>query len=258
MLAKKPYDDVALAGLVEGRFIYSTVLGRHVLPFVLNPPATVVLPVRNEDGVLDVVDANNLVREGYRNFGRWMHDAEKIWETKRGEKADKQTAYGWLDYQGKLSSQNLKHRYLVLYNAEGTNVSATFFDRKSHPLSLIVEHTIYWAAFSNKQEAAYLCAVLNSRVVNRAIKPFQATGLMGERHIQKKVLELPIPTFDSAVPVHLSLAQLGEDARLQTEMIVGALGFPNSTSIARQRAFVREQLKSALNEIDSAVTKLLS
>jgi hypothetical protein len=54
--AKKPYDDVYLSGLVEGRFIFSTAISRHLLPFVHLHPATLVLPVEAKNGLLTVVD----------------------------------------------------------------------------------------------------------------------------------------------------------------------------------------------------------
>ena len=61
--AKKPYD-VKLDGLVEGRFIYSSALARHLLPFVVLEPATVVLPYEVKSGLLYPRNA-----EALRNLG---------------------------------------------------------------------------------------------------------------------------------------------------------------------------------------------
>jgi methylase of polypeptide subunit release factors len=256
-LAKKPYDDVRLRGPVEGQFVYTTVLGRHVLPFALVSPAIVILPVEWSNGNLSVVKGDKLTRDGFREMGKWMQGAEEIWNAKRKDKAEKQSLYERLDYQGELTSQDFNHRYLVLYNAEGTNVAATFFDRASRKLPLVVEHTVYWGAFASKDEAHYLTAVLNSQVVNLAIKPFQAIGLLGERHVQKKLLELPIPTFNHESAKHKEIARFGLEASQKTEAVVSAGEFPLKTSIARQRAFIREHLKSELGEIDKLVAALL-
>lgn len=256
-LAKKPYDQVTLNGQVEGRFVYCTVLGRHILPFASASPATVVLPVKEKDGNLSVIRADKLKADGYREFAKWMLTAEEIWNDKRKEKADKQSLYERLEYQGGLSAQHFSHRYLVLYNAEGTNVAATFFDRHSYALPLVVEHTVYWAALANRNEADYLCAVLNSQTVNLAIKPFQATGLLGERHIQKKLLELPIPTFDHENKAHTDIAKLGVQAREEAAKVIGSAEYPADTSIARQRGFVRLNLKDTMKGIDKLVAVLL-
>ena len=255
--AKKPYDDVKMQGLVEGKFIYSTAIAKHLLPFVLLTPATLVLPVEEKGGILSVVTAEILMKDGYRDFGKWMQDAETLWNVKREDKADKQSLYQWLDYQTKLTRQELRHRFLVLYNSDGMNVSATFFDRNSHPLRFIADCTLYWAAFSNHEEADYLVSVLNSNTVNVAIKPFQPSGLLGERHIHKKLLELPIPIYEENNTTHHRLSKLGAKAREEAAKAVKSGAFPAESSIARQRAFIRTHLESEMEQIDKLVGAVL-
>jgi hypothetical protein len=41
--AKPPYDTVKMKGRVEGRFIFSTALSRHLLPFALVSPPPILL-----------------------------------------------------------------------------------------------------------------------------------------------------------------------------------------------------------------------
>jgi hypothetical protein len=255
--AKKPYDDIHLSGMVEGRFIFQTALSRHLLPFISLHPVSVVLPLESEDGVLSVIQSKTLTKEGYRDFAKWMKAAEQLWNTKRGDKADKQTLYERLDYQSGLTVQSLVHRHLVLYNAAGTNVSAAYFDRHEHP-RFVVEHKLYWGAFSNAHEAHYVVAVLNSQTANEIIKPFQSTGLMGERDIEKKLLELPIPTFDHRNPKHNALADLGHSAWKKGKELVKSAEFPAGASTARQRGFVRVNLESELSQIDKLVINLFA
>jgi|HubBroStandDraft_5_1064220.scaffolds.fasta_scaffold03652_5 hypothetical protein len=255
--AKPPYDKVQMSGLVEGRFIYSSAVAKHLLPFTLLKPAPVVLPIVVKHGLISVRESEALERDGFRKFGKWMREGERIWKEKREAKADKQDLYERLDYQKELSSQELGHRYLVLFNKSGTNVSAASFDRHTHKIPFLVDYTLYWASFSNQQEADYVAAVLNSSVVNAAIKPFQSTGLLGERDVTKKLLELPIPTFDHNNATHVTIAELGLQAREQAVVALRSGNLPAATSLARQRAFIRTHLESTLNEIDKRVTKLL-
>jgi methylase of polypeptide subunit release factors len=257
MQAKPPYKDTRLSGLVEGRFIYSVVIARHLMPFAVLEPSTAVLPLEVMHGLLNVRNAEVLTVTGYREFAKWMREAERIWREKREGKAGRQTLEEWLDYHSKLTAQNLSQRYLILYNAPGTNVSAAYFDREAHALPLIVEHTVYWAAFANQDEADFVVAILNSAAANETIKPFQATGLLGERHIEKKLLDLPIPVYDAKVSAHRKLAELGEKARRDAAAAVKSSGFPSATSLARQRAFVRQNLKATLGEIDRIVRTIL-
>lgn len=255
--AQPPYDDVEMKGMVEGRFLFTTALSRHVVPFTHFAPANIVLPVSAEDGALTVIESPKLMDSGFREFGAWMRKAEELWNTKRGDKAEKQTIYQWLDYQGKLTNQSLNPRHLVLYNAAGTNVSATYFDRHEYP-TFVVEHKLYWSAFADPQEAHYVAAVFNSDVPNQAIKPFQSTGLMGERDIEKKLLELPIPLFDPEDALHRKLSEMGVIARTAAGEAIKSEDFLASGLLARQRGFVRTHLEKELKEIDKLVAKLLS
>ncbi|HEV2498283.1 MAG TPA: N-6 DNA methylase [Terriglobia bacterium] len=255
--AKRPYRDVRMEGLVEGKFIFSSALSKHILPFVAVPPATVVLPIETQDGAIHIHTSESLRQQGYREFARWMQKAESIWEQKRGVKSARHTAIEWLDYQGKLTRQNLHASHLVLYNASGTNVSAAYLDRESLPAPFVVDHKLYYAALADQMEADFLTALLNSKVANDAIKPFQSSGLLGERDIHKKLLDLPIPTFNPDNQAHPQLAELGGRARQEAVRAIKAPDFPARSSLARQRAFIRKKLANTLGEIDKTVRKML-
>jgi hypothetical protein len=255
--SKPPYDKIRLEGFIDGRFLYSSALAKHVVPFATLTPATVALPLKDKDGVLSIVTSQSLKKEGYREFATWIGEAERLWVEKRDQKAARMSLLEWLDYQGKLTAQDLRQQHLVLYNAAGTNVAAACFDRKSCSLPFVVDHKLYWAAFSDPNEADYVAAVLNSDTANKAIKPFQSTGLLGERDIHKKLLELPIPTFDHENEKHQALAKLGKQAREEAVKIVHSGEFPATTTIARQRAFIRVALKDQMKTIDNLVAALL-
>lgn len=255
-VAKPPYDTVHMKGRVEGRFIFSTALARHLLPFALIDPPAILLPCEARDSSLTVLTADALRHRGYREFARWMHEAESLWNAARKQKAERQTVYEWLDYQGKLTDQNLSHPYLVLYNAAGTNIAAAVLARCSLSMPFVVDHTLYWAACGTEEEAHYLAAILNSNVPNDEIKPFQSLGLMGERHIHKKVLELPIPSFDEKEPHHRKLAELGAEAHHQAAVFIEETTL--SDSLGKRRGMVREVVADTIQEIDAIVEALLA
>ena len=254
--AKPPYDAVKMKGRVEGRFIFSTALSRHLLPFALVCPPPLLLPCETNDGSLTVLTADDLRRKGYREFAKWMHEAETIWNAARKRKAEMQTLYQRLDYHAGLTCQTLSAPYLVLYNAAGTNISAAVVDRHSLPLPFVVEHKLYWAAFDSGEEAHYLAAILNSNVPNDEIKPFQSVGLMGERDIEKKVLELPIPIFDEKKPSHRKLAKLSAEAHRVAVDFIAATTLPGS--LAKKRSMVREAVSETVEQIDALVAGLLA
>ena len=253
--AKPPYRDVKLRGQIEGRFLYMTCLSRHILPFAVLSPATIVVPVEADRGSLHVRTAEQLRKDGYREMASWMRKVEIIWKEKRKDKAASQSIYQWLDYQGKLTAQNLNHQHMVLYNAAGTNISAAHLNCASLPLQFLVDHKLYWLACSGQEEADYLVAILNSEVVNVAIKPFQSMGLLGERDIHKKLLDLPIPEYDSRRMDHTNIADLGRAIREKAMGLV--LSRPLPSTLARQRALVRESFRDEFQEIDKLVVNLL-
>lgn len=253
--AKRPYQDVHMRGRVEGRFLYTTALSRHILPFVVLTPSLITVPVEAERGVLRVRTSDQLRKDGYRDMASWMRKVEAVWCEKRKEKGNRETVYEWLDYQGKLTAQDLNDRHMVLYNAAGTNISAAYLDRAVLKQPFLVDHTTYWLSCRSQEEAEYLVAILNSEVVNLAIKPFQSMGLLGERHVHKKVLDLPIPEYDDKDNTHRAIARKGANAHAKA----AALDMSSNTckGLARQRAFVRTRLQDSLQEIDKAVATLL-
>ena len=256
--AKPPYRDVFMSGPVEGRFLFKTAIAKHILPFFVLEPADVILPVLVENDKATIKTARALKDDGYREVGDWMLRAESLWKSFRGAKAERQSYLQRLDYGRGLTSQPLGIRYLVLYNAAGTNISAGVFDRHASKTVFLVEHKLYYFATSRIGEADYLSAILNSDCINQIIKPFQSVGLQGERDIEKKVLELPIVKYDARIPLHSQISSLGASARTRMRRWMEA-GPPNwPKSLARQRANAREVANSQLTEIDDLVEKLLS
>jgi hypothetical protein len=184
-----------------------------------------------------------------------MEQVEVLWAQKRQSKADRQTVYEWLDYNNKLTKQNTNTHFLVLYNATGTNLAAVALNRELLAGQFIVESKLYWCNCDTEAEANYLATVLNTELINRQIKPFQTKGLLGERDIHKKPLELPIPQFDPANKEHQRLAKLGEEASKLAIAVTKQGDFPQT--LARQRAMVRALVQPQLTEIDRLVSKLM-
>ncbi|MEW6685461.1 MAG: hypothetical protein AB1393_04565 [Candidatus Edwardsbacteria bacterium] len=75
---------------------------------------------------------------------------------------------------------------------------------------IISTHLTSFIPVDNKEEAHYLCAVLNSELVNNFIKSFSLRG--GGFGTPSSIKPLAIPQFDPNNKIHKKLAELSEEA----------------------------------------------
>ncbi|HOU95571.1 MAG TPA: N-6 DNA methylase [Bacteroidales bacterium] len=265
--AKKAYKGLVMKGNVESQFLYATLLSTDLLPFGYLDYRLIVLPAEQAKDHYKLITINEARNRGFYNLANWLEKAQAEWEKRRGMKANNISAIEWLNYRGKLTSQNPQAKYYVLYNTSGTYICACVIDNEPIEFNIggqsiiinkfIVESVTYFIELDNEKEAYYIASILNAPTINKMIKPMQARGLWGARHIHKKVLELPIPQFNPSDNIHLQLAELGRHCNEKVAQWVQS-GVPGKIkSIGILRSKVREMLKKELNEIDSLVEKIL-
>lgn len=265
--AKDAYKGVVFKDTVESRFLYATLLSTDLLPFGHLGYRLVVLPIEPGGDYYKLIDAVEARKQGFLHLARWLERAEAEWAMRRSTKAERITALGWLDYRKKLTVQNPQAKYRVVYNTSGTFLTAAVIENVPIEFEIngqgitaegfLVDHVTYFLETFNQNEAHYLSAVFNAPKIDALIKPMQARGLWGPRHFHKKVLELPIPQFDSKNPVHHRLAELGKECSAKVERWAASGGAGKIKSIGRLRAMVREMLKDELKEIDGLVEEIL-
>ena len=166
-----------------------------------------------------------------------------------------------------MTNQNPKAKYRVIYNTSGTFLTAAIVEnepiafeingQKIISNGLVADYVTYYFETSNFKEAYYLSSILNSPILNILIKPMQARGLWGPRHICKKVLELPIPQFDASNTDHIKLAELGQKCADKTKHWLDSGGSGKIRSVGKLRGMVREMLKEELQEINGVVVEIL-
>ena len=113
------------------------------------------------------------------------------------------------------------NNFIVLYNKSGTNIAAAYITPSEHKRigeitiqGFVADHVTYRYYADSKEHALYLTGVLNSQVVNEAIKPYQSRGLQGERDIHRRPFEVcPIPLFDPQNGLHRQIARVAAEAR---------------------------------------------
>jgi hypothetical protein len=262
--AKMPWKEIDFKGKMESRFLFRTALSKSILPFALYKPDLVVLPIiiETKNGIKKIVlhDAKDLQHEGYLDAARWFNNVENVWRIHRTEKNQNISSENYLNWQNKLTQQNLNAPYLVAYNMSGKDAYATVLDRNKLDLEFMVDYTTFRCELNNANEAYYLSAILNSSIPNLLMKDFQARGLFGARHISKKILDVYFPKFNEKNKQHLQLAKLSGKAHTKaTNYLITHPPKQELTAIflGRLRVEIKRHLKEEIEKIDAVVKQLL-
>ncbi|HEX8141202.1 MAG TPA: N-6 DNA methylase [Pyrinomonadaceae bacterium] len=263
--AKKPWTDIDLKGRIESRFLFRTALSKSVLPFALFNPSLVALPItihQDSDGSrwIELRSAEELMKEGYLDASSWFAKAGSIWEQRRTERNQTISAEDYLNWQNKLTEQNLNAQHLILYNSSAQDANATVVKRADLDFEFIADHKAYIFASYNEDEAYYLTAILNSSAPNKMMKDFQSRGLFGARDIHKKILDIYFPRFDGSDATHLLLAHLSATAHERAAQFLRdnpPEGDLTPGRLGRLRASIKKHVEPQLMEIDTLVEKIV-
>lgn len=275
--AKDEYKDVMLNGNIESKYIFGTLLGSDVLPFCNLPFRLITLPLEPSSMNYRLLDATTLSLKGDLGMSDWMSKVEKEWNDGRKEKSDMYNIYEWLDYRQKLTTQDPRSKFIVLYLTSSTFLASCVIDRSvdlkfcvydlEMKLSgLLVDTKCYFYQTTDLAEAYYLTSILNSKVLDTLINPFQSRGLWGPRDIHKKPLEFPIPKFDPTNSIHLDLSKLGTNAserarsllpNLLAELKIDPISI-NRNAVGRLRSKIRKAIDDNILEIDELVCELFA
>jgi len=257
--AKKPWKKLEMRGKVEKEFLFGTALADDLLPFAIRKLRLVVLPLLRRQGRLIMAKPEDILAEGAPNASDWVKNAERIWEKRKKE--DQPSVYEYLNHDQKVTNQNPSAEFIVLYNKSGTNIAAAYITPSEHkhvgqlPIrGFIVDHIAYRYYANSEEHALYLVGVLNTAVVNQAIKPYQSQGLKGERDIHRRPFEVcPIPVFDSKSDLHREIVEVARKAR--RKMLEWKSKIGGNAAQARQAA--RRIIRPELDELDELVSDLL-
>jgi len=260
---KDPWK-VVLEGYVEPDFLYVTILAWEIVPFGYIRFRPVVLPVLSHADSYEVLDVYDLKKRQMLGMARWLEKAQAVWEKRRTEASRLRfpRLIDRLNYNNLLSAQNPNKRYVVLYGATGSYITSCVIDRKSPMIinaggktlrarEFIADVKTWFYETNDKAEAHYLAALLNSRVLDRLIKPLQPRGIGGPRAIHRRPFLFPIPKFDRSNNLHRELATIS----MTCHDVVRELLKENTPIVSRE--YIRTYLKDEIEKIDDLVVKII-
>ncbi|MEC9282393.1 MAG: hypothetical protein VX642_06755 [Bdellovibrionota bacterium] len=247
-LAKKPYRDIKMTGQINTDFVFNTAIAENVVPFAVVDLPSLTLPVKEVDGDWKVVLPDQMVMDGFPESSNWFSEVDSQYSSIKNEAEGK--VFEMLNYHNKLLAQNPREKYWVLYCTSGTNVCSAVYVNKG---LFWADQTTYWCCTDNEDEAYYLSGVLNATSVDKIIKPFQSKGLIGERHVHKKVLDVGIPQYNGQG----KSKEIADLARAMSEEVTkGYSEFRSIKSLGRRRSSIREQFKERFSTLDRKVQEL--
>jgi hypothetical protein len=259
-LCKEKKWKLRVRGPIEREFLFGTALSDDILPFCVRSLRLAVLPVSVDQGRYAMMKHDEMLGEGFEAASDWVRRAENIFA--KNSKDKNMSAQNRLNFQKLLTTQTATSQYTVLYNKSGTNISAAYLNHDEWQQfgdikvkGFVAESVTYRIYTSTQDEALYLVAVLNSTVVNEAIKPFQTEGVYhGKRDIHRRPFEVcPIPEFDANNANHARLATLGGAARKTIRKAAAKM----EGGLARVRENARKLVIAELQEIDRLVLTIL-
>ena len=240
----KPWKEQPdLTGMVETQFLRPTILGEQILPFRVMPPEQFVIPLTTRG---DVLSGDGSAIDAYPGLATWVRAAEALWNQLGGSKM---TLAEQIDHMGKLRQQVPAPSLRVVYAASGMHIAAALLDNPR----VVVEHAAYWAAVATEQEGHYLVGILNSPILTELTRPLMAYG-KDERHIDKNVWKLPIPSFDPTDERHQRIAELARDLAATAD----ATKFTSNYFVTQRQQLRQHTATSAAGtELNELVAELL-
>ena len=259
-----PWSNFSFSGSIKSSFLFKTALSNNIVPFGLIGSHLIALPCIIINNKIKMVSAKEIENKGDLISLDWFLQCEKTWEKYKTENCKDISNIMWLNYQNKLTNQNLKHQYLIIYTASGLNAVSTIIDRNNFTLPFIVESKLYSYSTDNINEAYYLIAFLNSYIANSIIKPFQSKGLYGERDIHKKILNISFPEYDKDNDYHNKLSVLAKNSCEKVQNFIKDKNFNQygnnmkPTELGKFRNKIRTVVNNELNEIDIILKIILN
>jgi hypothetical protein len=208
--------------------LYDVILGESIDNFGIHLQDRAILPIidyiliidENKDKIPytysiknDINNTNNMTMIQNNLLNHYVDKLNEIeidWENNRGNKftgvkddANSKGIVEWLNYSNKLLSQH-KYNYMVVYNTSGARIRATTLENRS----IVVDTTAYYAYFDDKNEAYYICGILNSHYL---INELKESGILSERHIHKKPFQINIPKYVKNNDLHIKIVNLSSD-----------------------------------------------
>lgn len=130
---------------------------------------------------------------------------------------------------------------------------------------MIIDTKLYWIQCRTIDEANYLTAIINSRILEEAVTDLMSKGQFGSRDLHKHLWRLPIPRYDQNETLHREIvtaatatAEGAEKVLRETQSARIATGKTMSVTVARREIRAWLETSGEGKKIDTLIDQLLA
>ncbi|AYO32047.1 SAM-dependent DNA methyltransferase [Biomaibacter acetigenes] len=266
----RDYKDIEIRGNIESPFLYCTLLGDDVIPFAYRNIQMIVLPIEPTNNGYQIVDIDSANEKGCFKLAEWIKQADFNWFKLRSKKTKNNASiFEWIDYQKKLTTQNPLKKYKVIYpNFQRVSVACVvdtdgILRQATHLFGVsingfIVESAFYYYETDDVREAYYLCACLNSSIIDDLLGPLRKKSQKNHPNVHKKIFDVaPIPKFNESDQLHKQLSDLGLECNGKVLKWLKSIEDVDKKSVGDLRKKVRTIISNELKIIDELFSKII-
>jgi len=236
--AKPPWNkNFFKEELIENNFHFKTFLNKDLVPFYIKKIRNIFLPVN------DKLNFSKKYLEKLPYGEKFYNKINNSYKKFKKGTSNINTLFDNLNYWNKLSKQNSNKKFLVVYNASGSNIKSAVINNEIEKIIICSEN--YYFSTNYKEEAYYLTSILNAPILSENIKIVKSS-----RHIHKRPFDFSIPEFDPNNSNHQKLSKIGMKSEEKVNDIIQK---DEKISVIK----VKEKIRNILDEINKIVQEII-
>ncbi|MFX0058734.1 MAG: N-6 DNA methylase [Candidatus Heimdallarchaeota archaeon] len=237
--AKSPWNKKVFKDeIIEKRYLFKAVKSTELIKFLVYDYYYVFLPIERETLNFNYSIMGKFAKRFYDKINNIYLDNKK-------STTDNASLMDNLDRWSKLRNSRQLSNIKIVYNNSGSTLNSAVVEG-----DFLVTGDLTFLDTNNLNEAFYLCAILNSRLMNRQIRIKKSS-----RHIFKIPFETPISRYDNSLKYHRELAQLAKEGQFISNQTINNL--KKKEDILPSKMIIQKSLKEKLNPILIQIDKIL-
>ncbi|OLS22514.1 MAG: Modification methylase VspI [Candidatus Heimdallarchaeota archaeon LC_3] len=203
--SKKPWDFRPFnEAKVEKDYIHKVVKSTELVPFLILESFSVFLPINTKENFIFKGDPDDLKPKAKAHF-KYLKD---LYIKKQKEGASIEDIWERWNFQKNLDSKRQKSKFKVVTPQAGGFVKAALIkDSETY-----VDYKLYLLPVKDEKEGYFLVSIMNSPCISEDVKVRSTEGAGGGvRNLMKRPWEINIPKFSFNNPLHIKIAEIGED-----------------------------------------------